>query len=176
MQSAVSINLVKKRDTLLDQIVRWALSVGRLLIIITEIVAFTTFLYRFTLDRTLIDLHAKIKGEQAIIESVKDREGIYRNLQDRLLSASALSEESGKNVKILNDIIEKTPANTTYDSLSINEGKITLQANFPSISAIGEMKKFLQEYPPVSSVNISTVTNQTGSKSIKLIIVATLKE
>lgn len=176
MQSTASINLVKKRTSLLDQVLKWALSVGRLLVIITEIVAFTTFIYRFTLDRTLIDLHTKIKGEQAIIENIKDREATYRNLQERIFSASEASQKADKNVKMLNDIIEKTPTGTTFDSLSIEGNKITILANIRSVSSLSTFINFLKEYPPVSLVSITSINNQTGTDAVKVGILATLKE
>ena len=80
MQSSASINLLKGRVNLLDEIVKWSLTIGRLLIITVELVAFTAFIVRFSLDRTLIDLHDKIRQEQAIVASLKDTEAKYRNL------------------------------------------------------------------------------------------------
>src|SRR3989338_4199098 len=115
MQSSASINLVKRKVSLLDEILRWTLSVGRLLVIITEIVAFSTFIYRFSLDRTIIDLHTQIKNKQAIVQSLKERENTYRRFQERILVASITSQQAGRNVKILNDVVELTPSEITFN-------------------------------------------------------------
>src|SRR5689334_11570583 len=82
------INLLpNKGDSLFEQFLSWALTVGRLLIIITETLALSVFLYRFVLDVQIIDLHDKIKQESAIIDNLKDQEESFRNLQTRLLLA-----------------------------------------------------------------------------------------
>ena len=49
--SPASINLVKKNEkSSVDKFINWTLSIGRLIVIITEIIAISAFLYRFSLD------------------------------------------------------------------------------------------------------------------------------
>lgn len=176
MQFSASINLVKKRVNLFDEALKWALSVGRLLIIITELVAFSTFIYRFSLDRTLIDLHSKIKQEQAIIESLKGREDQYRNLQERISVAGKFSLTGDENVQILTDIVKFTPAEITFNSFSIKEGEIKTDALVSSISSLSKFVNSLREYKKVSSVNIDSIQNQSATNSINVALTARLKE
>ena len=62
MSDPISINLVKSRKPhFLDRFITWALNAGRLLVIITETVALSAFLFRFGLDREIVDLNDKIK-------------------------------------------------------------------------------------------------------------------
>ena len=57
-----TINLLPNQgENLTTKFFNWALSIGRLLIILTEMVALATFLYRFGLDAQIVDLHDKIK-------------------------------------------------------------------------------------------------------------------
>lgn len=176
MQSSVSINLVKRKVNLLDEILKWALSVGRLLVIITEIVAFSTFIYRFSLDRTLIDLHTQIKNKQAIVESLKERENTYRRFQERILVASITSEKAGINVKILNDIVELTPSEITFNSFSIDNGEATIDSNISSISSLSNFITALKAYSEFSSVNIKSIQSNDLGTSVKVTISAKLKE
>ena len=87
----ISINLLKQQTSLVDRFIDWALTIGRLLVILTEIVALSAFIYRFSLDRQLIDLHSKITQEQAIANYLNNNEKKYRNLQDRLAIATNYS-------------------------------------------------------------------------------------
>lgn len=176
MQSSASINLVKRKTNLLDEILKWALSVGRLLVIITEIVAFTTFIYRFSLDRTLIDLHTSIKDKQAIIEGLKDREATYRNLQERIFVASTITSNNDRNVVIINDIIEKTPQGITFNLLSIDESEVIINANINSVSSLMAFVNQLREYPKFDSVTIDSIDNSSSNSSVVVRISATLKE
>lgn len=175
MQSSASINLIKSKSNIIDDILRWALSVGRLLIILTEIVAFSTFIYRFTLDRTLIDLHDDIKQEQVIVESLKDRELTFRNLQGRLNDAAELSTNGNKNVKILNDLIEATPSEITFNSFEIGENKVSIDSNIQSISSLTNFLAIIRDYPETSSVTIDRIDNQSLTNSVNVLITIKLK-
>src|SRR3989344_3850244 len=123
MQSTSSINLIKSRVSTLDEILKWALGVGRFLIIVTELIALSMLLYRFILDRTLIDLNEKIIQEQKVITSLKDREVIYRDLQGRIMDVSRITISGGRNVKILNDVTKLTPPEITFNSFAIENNQ-----------------------------------------------------
>ncbi len=72
------INLLpNKGDSLLDQFLSWALNIGRLLVIITETLALSVFLFRFSLDVQIIDLHDKIKAASRVVENFKESEETF---------------------------------------------------------------------------------------------------
>ncbi len=175
MQSSASINLIKTKINILDEVLKWALTVGRLLIIITELVAFTTFIYRFSLDRQLIDLHEKINQEQAIVASLKDREALYRNLQERIKEVSRISNSGGRNVKIFNDIAKLTPPQISFNSFEIENNQIAIDANVQSISSLSNFLSLLREYQETSSVSIDRIDNQSQTSGINVIISVKLK-
>lgn len=175
MQSSASINLLKNKENFLDEALKWALTVGRLLVIIAEIVAFSSFIYRFSLDRTLIDLHSKIKQEQAVVASLRDQEGRYRNLQERIALATKVSTNDTKNVQIFNDIAKITPIDITYNSFVLSNNDIRIDANVRSITSLTKFIDSLKKYPQISSVNIDRIRNKTASSSIDVFISAKLK-
>ena len=176
MQSSVSINLIKSKVNILDEILKWALTVGRLLVIITELVAFSTFVYRFSLDRKLIDLHTKINQEQAIVASLKDRENLYRNLQERILVASTITDHGSRDVKILNDIAKFTPSTITFNAFVTENNKITIDSSVKSISSLSSFINLLRDYPQTSSVSIDRIDNQSLTTSVNVLIIVKLKE
>jgi Tfp pilus assembly protein PilN len=176
MQSSASINLIKSKVNILDEILKWTLSIGRLLIILTELVAFTTFLYRFSLDRKIIDLHSKIKQEQAIIASLKDREAIYRNLQERLSIAAKINQDGGKNVATLKDIVGLTPSDVSYNSFAIEKNEITIDANIQSVNSLSTFMTSLRAYQRTSSVSIEKINNQAQTSTTNVLIKLKLKE
>jgi len=176
MQRSASINLIKSKANILDEILKWALSIGRLLIILTELVAFSTFIYRFTLDRTIIDLHEKIKQEQAIVASLKDREEIYRNLQGRIADISQVTQTGQKNVKIFDDIAKLTPTEINFNSFTIENNKIEIDADVSSISSLTNFLALLREYSETSSVSVDRIDNSSLSNAINVLISINLKE
>lgn len=176
MHSSSSVNLVKRKTNLLDEILKWALSVGRLLIIITEIAAFSAFIYRFSLDRTLIDLHSKIKQEQAIVESLKDKERAYRNLQERILWASAYNSTGDRRVRILEDVVKFTPSEITFNTFLIENEDIKIDLNISSISSLNAFIETLRSYPQISSVSIDSISNKNEKNAVNVTISAKLKK
>ena len=44
------------------QLLTWVLSVGRYVVVFTELIVISAFLYRFGLDRNLTDLRASVKN------------------------------------------------------------------------------------------------------------------
>jgi len=175
MQSSVSINLLKGRVNLLDEALKWALTIGRLLVIIVEFVAFSTFIYRFSLDRTIIDLHDKINQEQAIVASLADREKVYRNLQERITVATKSSSQGDNNVKIINDIVGFTPPEISFNSISIANNQVNIDSNVRSISALNGFLNSLKNYKQIGSVSITNISNSASDSSVKVEISATLK-
>src|SRR3989304_8191461 len=111
---SASINLVRVHIGLFDQIIKWALSIGRVVVILVELVALATFLYRFSLDRQIIDFRGKIKQEQAVLTFLKPREEKYRNLQERLNLASQFTNESNERIKALKEVIFFMPGGMSF--------------------------------------------------------------
>ena len=134
-ENSPSINLVKnKQIPLFDKFMNWALTVGRLIVILTEIVALLAFVYRFSLDEKLIDLHSAIKQKQNLVLLLKQDENKYRNLQDRIVLASSLLEKNAKTNKIVLDIVGLTPQGVRIENLTFNKDKLIINANI-SISS-----------------------------------------
>lgn len=176
MQSTSSINLIKSRASTLDEILRWTLGIGRFLIIITEIVALTMLLYRFILDRTLIDLNEKIIQEQKVITSLKEKEAVYRDLQGRIMDVSRITISGGRNVKILNDVTKLTPPEITFNSFAIENNQIAIDSQIQSIASLTNFLALLRDYPEISSVSVERIDNNSLSNSINVLIKVTLKE
>ncbi len=160
----------------MDELLKWALTVGRLLVIITELVAFTTFIYRFSLDRQLIDLHEKINQEQAIVASLKDREALYRNIQERIVATSRITNYGERNVKIFNGIAKLTPPEISFNSFEIENNQVTIDSSVQSISSLSNFMSLLREYEEISSVSINKIDNQSQANGINVIISVKLKE
>ena len=159
--SPQSINLIKnKQIPLFDKFMNWALTVGRLIVILTEIVALSVFVYRFSLDEKLIDLHSAIKQKQSLVSLLKQDEDKYRNLQDRIALTSSLLEKNAKTNKIVLDIVGLTPQGSRIDNLTFNQDKLTINASINSVSSLTDFINVIKDYPNIKAVNIDTIENK----------------
>jgi Tfp pilus assembly protein PilN len=140
-----------------------------------EFVAFSAFILRFSLDRTLIDLNDKIKQEQAIVASLKDRESTYRNLQERLLVANKVTTQSSNQVKLTQDIFNLTPQEIKYDSFGIFDNKISMQLRVKSVSSLTAFLESLRAYKGISSASIDSIGNKTSDGSLTVGVTAVLQ-
>ena len=174
-KSSASINLLKRQTSLIDRFITWALTIGRLLVIVTEIVALSAFIYRFSLDRQLIDLNAKITQEQAIVNYLKDNEKTYRNLQDRLTTATNYSTLGVNRFKIFSDIVGFTPAGMSFNNLTLYENRVKIDANIDSVSSLSTFVNSIKNYPAIDTVSIDKIANKPSSAVITVTITATLK-
>lgn len=170
-----SINLVKnKQAPLFDRFINWALTVGRLIVIITEVVAVAAFIYRFSLDDKLVNLHSDIKAKQNIVTVLKNDENKYRNLQDRIALASAFSQSSVKTTEIIGDIVNLIPPGVKINDLALNKDRINMSVNIGSVSSLTDFIDPLKNYPKIKSISIENIENKP-SVGLSVDITATLK-
>lgn len=175
--SSITINLVKNRgETLFDRFIGFSLTIGRMLIIGTELVALGAFLYRFTLDRTLSDFHDRIVQQQAVVKLLHDNEVLFRNIQDRLHVSSLLIQQSDTLPTYLIDIANFAPADMNIHTIAVATDAIRIQATIQSVDSLTQFVDKLKAYPPIASVSLDRIDNQTTTATITVSITALLKK
>ncbi len=175
-QPSPSINLIKKKKKdFFDRFITWALTIGRFIVILTEVIALSTFLYRFSLDRQLVDLHDSIKQKQAIVNLLKNNEDKYRNLQNRLAVSSMFLDSANQTTKIFTDLTDFAPSDFIFNNIKISEKNIQIDARVQSINSLTVFIKKLQEHPKFSSVSLDRIENKTSSATIVVSITTHLQ-
>lgn len=170
------INLFRSRKKgFFDKFMKWALGVGRFVVIITETIALLAFLYRFTLDQQLVDLHSEIKNKQTLVKLLKDNEDIYRNLQDRLTLAKTFTETGKQTASVFTDIVKHAPTDITFTKFLLLENQVKIDAQTESAKTIKDFIKTLKSYPQISSVSLDRIENRTTNATIIVSITALLK-
>jgi len=175
-KTSASINLLRndKKETI-EQAINWALTIGRVLVIVVELVALAAFLYRFTLDNQLGDLHTKIKQEQAIVTFQKKSEDNYRNLQSRLSVASTYLKSAEDNVKIFKDIISFAPNGMTFTTVAFSPLGMRVEANVNSVIPLSAFINKLKSDSLIDTVSLDKIESKTSDNIISVGISTTLK-
>lgn len=178
MKSGIpSINLLKKEGgNYLDKFLGWALTVGRLVVIFTEVIALAAFLYRFSLDRQLIDLHDQIAQKQAMVKYQKGNEDKYRNLQDRLNVISSLIDKGSQTAKLLTDIVDMAPTDFTFSNITQSESEIRISADSKSLLSLLTFIKSVKQYPGVESVSLDSIQNRTSNSTVSVSLKISFKK
>ena len=171
-----SINLLKKPgNSTLDTILHFAVTGGRFIIILTETIALAAFLYRFTLDRQIIDLRDEIRANAAIVSQYESLEQDYRGIQDRIQQAGVLSKEAPMLPGLFSGIIEKGNGRVTFTSVLISVDTIRMEADASSVAALNEFVTALRSDPLIEEVSIDRIENRTSNALISVAISAQIK-
>ena len=119
----------------LGKLLHWALNVGRYVVVFTELIVISAFLFRFGLDRKLNDLNEEMTQKKSVISSFGDLEEEFRLVQKKLERTKTTKDE-GLNVKeILEAISQMTPLDTSYSSISIRKDGVNLEGQ--TLSDVG---------------------------------------
>lgn len=172
----ITINLAKGRgESFIDRFIVWALNIGRVVIILTEAIALSAFLYRFSLDRTLVDLHDRIAQEQAVVKLLKNNEDTFRNVQDRLALAKQITTQATQTTKSFQDVISFIPADFVISDITFGTDGVKIQGTTQSIQPISVLVTKLKSYSLVSSVSVDKIENRTATGTFSITISALFK-
>jgi Tfp pilus assembly protein PilO len=159
-----SINLVaNKQIPLFDKFMNWALTIGRLIVIITEVVAVIAFIYRFSLDEKLIDLHSAIKQKQNIVSVLKNDENKYRNLQDRIALATTFSAKGNKTNQTIAEIASLIPKQARINDLILNKDRVSINVDVAFVSSLADFINSLKSYRGIKSISIDNIENKPSA-------------
>lgn len=156
------INLAPKDpfyESFMGKITTWALSVGRYLVIFTELVVIISFLTRFSLDRQVTDLNTEIVKQQRIIESYGDLEQNVRDVQKKMQDYNRLKVE--KPLKEVFDMLTSiTPEDIQFRELDINGQEVSINAHANSRQALDRFILNLQASNYFTNVVSDNISNK----------------
>ena len=178
--SKTSIDFLPKEDwerTSFGKFLKWLLTVGRWIIITTELIVIMAFLSRFKLDRDLTNITEDIKQKQAIITSSTDLEKEFRLLQKRLITIETLNKNRYEANKVLSFLTELTPVGVQIDNLNLAENEIALNANANSEFSLASFLSNLKKSPEIKTVNLYQVSSDSDrGLGVRFNIVAELNK
>jgi Tfp pilus assembly protein PilN len=161
--ATISINLLPKDpfyETPLGKLLKWALSIGRYIVIFTELVVILSFVTRFSLDRQVTDLNDALFQKQTLIESYGDLEANVREAQAKIDQYQQISQQSNI-AEIFPKLSAITPRDVTLDELVIKPGSVTLSGLTQSQNSLSLLINNIQLSPDFLSVSVDRI--ETGS-------------
>lgn len=110
------------------KILKWALTIGRHIVIFTELIVIIAFLSRFKLDRDMTDLTDKIKQKQAIVQSSQQFENKFRFLQKELETIKELKAKQLEADLVVAELGSKIPVDVYLSDFSVSKGEVSMNA------------------------------------------------
>lgn len=176
--SSININLLPNSSdfekTSWGKFLKWALTVGRYIVIFTELIVISAFLARFKLDKDITDLHESIQQEKNIISSFSSLEKKYRNLQARTITIANLSNNQIDFEKLLREISDFTPIDATFSDITFQNGVLTLTGTSLSGEGLATLLYQYKNSPNYTDVSLDNVSRAKNSLEIQFLINCTL--
>lgn len=156
------INLLTQEKfeyTPLGRILNWALSAGRVIVIITELVVILAFLSRFYLDKLTTDLNEQNTALKTQVQAASGFEKDFRSTQKRL--AAYKSFEDTAFGAVVREIASLLPAEVSLTNLSFAEKDVTLRGIALSEEGLAGFIKALEAsgFEKVSIVDVTLGTS-----------------
>jgi len=160
----ILINLLgqeQQEHSPMGRFISWVTTYGRYIMVTTEMIVLVAFLSRFSLDRQLTDLKDEIQQKQDIIAANQDLEIDFRQTQDSLNKIKALLTAQEIPTNTINTLHMLLPSGTYFQSLSINDNKITSQVVSLTVQSFSQFLINLSATKQLSTIEIGTVDKQT---------------
>lgn len=115
----------ENQNSFLAKTLRWLSTVGRFVIVFTELIVISAFLSRFWLDRKNSDLSEISRQQKAILHSTQEFESQYSLLQQKLtVIKKQLSLQPDIKNKV-QSLAQSTPSDLVYRSLDLVQDEKT---------------------------------------------------
>ncbi|OGC93055.1 hypothetical protein A3D85_03090 [Candidatus Amesbacteria bacterium RIFCSPHIGHO2_02_FULL_47_9] len=107
-------------------VLKWALTTGRYIVILTEMVVIAAFLSRFVLDQNISDLQDNVREKRNVLEAFSSQEKTFRNTQVRLAVAKELVDSEMPILEVLSELDKSAAADVQFSSIRISREEIAV--------------------------------------------------
>lgn len=157
------INLVPREGfefTTTGRLLSWSLSIGRIVVITTELVVIIAFLSRFWLDKTLSDLHESNDSKQKQVESSRIFESDFRSAQFRLANYKKIAIKTNDFGKV-RKIATLLPSGVTLNKIALTQKDFSVGGVSLSEEGLAGFMKGLSDNPDFNSVGLVSLSLTT---------------
>ena len=138
---------------------KWGLSVGRYIVIATELVVILAFLSRFKLDRDLSDLNEAIAEKQAVLAAYSTLETDYRELAGRLGLIKQLRLTGLASQEDISSLEKLTPADVSFGTIRMTETEMELAGRAVSETSLAAFLKALTTKGGFKNVTVGQISS-----------------
>jgi hypothetical protein len=170
------INLLPKNKWekgVIGRLFFWALNIGRYVVVFTELIVISAFLFRFGLDKQLTDVNFDIEQKKTVVMSYGDLEAKWRHLQEQLKQVATAKAAGTDAADILNSISQMTPLDTNYTTINITKEVVILEGQTLSDIGLATLLAKAQidsRYQDVTLETVSSATDQSGIITFRLVL------
>jgi len=148
---------------------KWAITAGRKVIILTELVVILAFLSRFKLDEDIRRLNDEISGKRNLLESTKVFEDKFRELKDKISAAKDIEKRQSEAAMTLGKVASYVPPEVRLESLQINKSVANMAGVSINEKSLKEMILRMDKDQNWRSIELASINAQEG-KGVKFVL------
>jgi len=152
-----NINLTPKDEfdsSVVGKSLKWALTAGKSIVILTEFVVILAFLSRFKLDRDLNDLNEEISQKQLVVDSFSQVETQMREVQARLAIVKKVDLSSLDIQEYMSFLTTTTPKGISLSNLDLSVDRLNMKGQSGSEAGFARLIAELNRSGRFSSIDV----------------------
>lgn len=156
-QKLNKINLLPRdsfEESSLGKFLSWALTSGRVIVILTEFVVVLAFGSRFWFDQKLNNLIEEISAKEAVVESYVSIENQMRDVLARETKVSDFLVDGLELPDVFSNLRKATPKDVSFDTFSINDSQIKIEGSAKSEAGFSLFLNNLGYIPGVTNIKL----------------------
>jgi hypothetical protein len=169
-----SINLLNQDEfssSATGKFLLWALSIGRYIVVFTELIVILSFLSRFKLDRDLINLNENIARQKAIILSYDTLELDFRHVQNQLALVKTV-RASTPAYEILDIFTRIQPNDIKLETLSISPDSLDISGIALTPQSLSTLVRRLDRDERISGISLEKISSEDQGSTIEFTLTA----
>jgi hypothetical protein len=162
-------------NSLVSRALHWLTTVGRVVIIFTELIVISAFISRFWLDRKNSDISEVLRQQKAILKTTVDFENQFTSLQNRLNYISQNYRNQPNLSSILASVVSSVPPSITFKNITLatqseKSNHITSSVSLvaPDEQSIMSLINNLVLNPDIDSVAINSIQKKTKENNYRV--------
>lgn len=161
------VNLLAGEDyenQIQGKFLRWALTWGKRVVVLTELVVILAFLSRFWLDTTVADLNDKIIQKKTIVSSSADSENRFRTIAARIDRATKV-ENAVSVLTVYDQMVMLIPPSVVLSQVNVSSTVVSMAGTGSEI-VLAKLVKDFQNSKNFLNINLDKISKQTGSNEV----------
>lgn len=173
-----SINLLPKDSfefSTAGKALKWVMTAGRVLVVLTEFVVLLAFASRFYFDKKLSDLGEVLTQKETQIAAYADVETEMRKVLAKQQPVETFQSDGlGFSTKV-DSLTRILPPGVVLDSLSLSKGSLVIAGKAQSEYGFAQLISGVKKMPGVSSVNMKDTSFDQKTGGVKFSIEISFK-
>lgn len=142
---------------------KWALSYGRYIVVIVELIVIGAFVFRYKLDADSVSLQEQIQSQEAYVKSLSTVETTLKTTQYQLSEIAKYKSENPDYKQFFTKLAAITPKTIKLNVVDLTKGEtvgkmdLTITGVTPSNVELSAFMKALQKEPMLENMTLANI-------------------